>query len=78
MPLLRQYDREGWKDSPGRCRHLNMSRITISRPMIRLRLKGRTNDRLRLSHLSNHMITAEDTTRSTPGLATVRIAGKTT
>ena len=57
--------------------------------MIRLRQTGRTNDRplngrpgvtsqrqeiyLRLIHLRNRMITAEDTTRITPGLANVRI-----
>jgi transposase len=69
--------------------HFNMYRITISRLMIRLRQTGRTNDRplngrprvtsqrqeiyLRLIHLRNRMITAEDTTRRTSGLANVRI-----
>jgi hypothetical protein len=70
-----------------------MSWITISRLMIRLRQTGRTNDRssngrpcvtsqrqdrhLRLIHLRNRMITAEDTARRTPGLANVRISGQT-
>jgi hypothetical protein len=62
--------------------HFNVSRITISRPMIRLRQTGRTNGKprnggmrvtsqrqdrhLRLIHLRNRMITAEDTARRTP------------
>ena len=61
--------------------------------MIRLRQTGRTNDRprndrprvtsqrqdrhLRLIHLRNRMITAEDTARRIPGLANVRILGQT-
>ena len=69
--------------------HFNVSRITIFRLIIRLRQTGRTNDRprngrprvasqrqnrqLRLIHLRNRMITAEDTVRRTPGLANVRI-----
>ena len=73
--------------------HFNVSRITIFRLMIRLRQTGRTNDRprngrprvasqrqnrqLRLIHLRNRMITAEDTVRRTPGLANVRISGQT-
>ena len=72
---------------------INVSRITISRLMIRLRQTGRTNDRLRncrrhvtsqcqdrhlrLIHLRNRMITAEDTARRTPGLANVRISDQT-
>ena len=73
--------------------HFNVSRITISRLMICLRQTDRTNDRplngrprvtsqrqdrhLRLIHLGNRMITAEDTVRRTPGLANVRISGQT-
>jgi hypothetical protein len=73
--------------------HANVSGITISRLMIRLRQTDRTNDRprngrprvtsqrqdrhVRLIHLRNHMITAEDTARRTPGLANVRISGQT-
>ena len=73
--------------------YFNVSRITISRPMIRLRQTGRTNDRLRngktrvtsqrqarhlrLIHLRNRMITAVDTARRTPGLAKFRILGQT-
>ena len=68
--------------------HFNVSRITISRLTIRLRQTGRTNDRprndrphvtpfLRLIHLRNRMVTAEDTVRRTPGLANVRISGQT-
>ena len=72
--------------------HFDVSRIIISRLMIRLRQTGRTNDRprngrprmtsqrqdrhLRLIHLRNRMITAEDTARRTPGLANVRISGQ--
>ena len=73
--------------------HFNVSRITISRLMIRLRQTGRTNDRprngrprvtsqrhdrhLRLIHLRNRMITTENTTRRTRGLVNVRISGQT-
>ena len=73
--------------------HFNVSRITISMLMIRLRKTGRTNERIRkdrprvtsqrqdrhlcLIHVRNLMITAEDTARRTPGLATVRISGLT-
>ena len=73
--------------------HFNVSRITISMLLIRLRKTGRTNDRLRkdrprvtsqrqdrhlcLIDVRNLMKTAEDTARRTPGLATVRISGKT-
>jgi len=69
--------------------HFNVSRITISRLMIRLRQTGTTNDRprndrprvtsqrryrhLRLIHLRNRMITA----RRIPGLGNVRILGET-
>jgi hypothetical protein len=61
--------------------------------MIRLRQTGRMNDRprngrsrvtslrqdrhLRLIHLRNRMITAEDTARGIPGLANVLISGQT-
>jgi hypothetical protein len=60
--------------------------------MIRLRRIGRTNDRprngtarvtskrqdrhVRLIHLRNRMITAEDTARRTPGLTNIRISGE--
>ena len=68
--------------------HFNVSRITISRLMIRLRqtdnrngrprVKSQCQDRhLRLIHLRNRMITAEDTVRRTPGLANVRMSGQT-
>ena len=73
--------------------HFNVSRITISRLMIHLWQAGRTNDRpsnsrphvtsqhqdrhLRLIHLRNHMITAENTACRTPCLASVRILGQT-
>ena len=73
--------------------HFNVSRITIARLMIRLRQTGRRNDRhrngrprvisqredrhLRLIHLWNRMITAEDTARRTPGLVNVRISDQT-
>ena len=73
--------------------HFNVSRITISMLMIRLRKTGRTNERLRkdrprvtsqrqdrhlcLIHVRNLLITAEDAARRTPGLATVRISGHT-
>ena len=68
--------------------HFNVSRITISRLMIRLRQTGGTNDRHRngrsrvmsehqdkhlfLIHLRNRMITAEDTARRISDLANVR------
>jgi transposase len=72
--------------------HFNVSRITISRLMIRLRQTGRTNDRPRngrprvtsrhdrhlcLIHLWNRMMTAEDTARRTHDLANIRILGQT-
>ena len=73
--------------------HSIVSRITILRLMIRLRQTGRTNDRprngmprvtsqrqdthLRLFHLRNSMITAEETARRIPGLVNVRISGQT-
>ena len=73
--------------------HFNVLRITISRLMIRFRQTGMTNDRprigrpcvtsqrkdihLRLIHLRNRMITAEDTARRTPGIANVWISGHT-
>ena len=73
--------------------HFDVSIITISRLTIRLRQTGNTNDRprndrprvtsqhqdrhLRLNHLRNRMITAEDTARRTPGLANVRISDYT-
>ena len=64
--------------------HLNVSRKTIPRLMIRLPQTGRTNDRLRNgrlgatyqrqdSYLRLRMRTAEDTARGTPGLASVQI-----
>ena len=69
--------------------HFNVSTITISWLMIRLRQAGRTNDRshndrprvtsqcqdghVRLIHPRNRTITAEDIARRTPGLANVRI-----
>ena len=72
--------------------NLNVSEITISRLMIRLRQTGRMNDtprngrprvtsqrkdiHLRLIHLRNRMITAEDTARRTPGLTNIRISGQ--
>ena len=100
MPRLRQYDceRAVGMVQAGMARQaiaddFNMSRITISRLMIRLRQTDRMNDRphndrpyemsqrqdrhLRLIHLRNHMITAEDTARRTFGLANVRILGQT-
>ena len=100
MPRLRQNDREravGFVQAGMTHQvitdHFNVSRITISMLMIRLRQKGRTNDRprngrpretsqrqdrhLRLIHLRNCMITAEDTARRTPGLANVQILDQT-
>jgi transposase len=54
MPWLRQSDREravgmiqGGMSHPGVADHFHVSRITISRLMIRLRQTGKTNDRLR-------------------------------
>jgi transposase len=66
-------------------KHFNVSRITISRLIIRLRQTGRTNGRPRVTsqrqdrhvcliHLRNRMITAEDTARRTSGPANVRIS----
>jgi hypothetical protein len=73
--------------------HFSVHRITISRLMIRRRQTGRTNDiprnvrphltsqcqdrHVRLIHLRNRMITAEDSARRTHGLANVRILGQT-
>ena len=73
--------------------HYNVSKITISRLMIRLRQTGRTNDiphngrprvtsqrqdrHLRIIHLRDRMITAEETARRTPVLTNVRISGQT-
>ena len=73
--------------------HFNVSRITFSMLMIRLRQTGRTNDRPRndrphvtsqrqdihlcLIHLRTRMITAEDTARIIPGLTNVRISSHT-
>ena len=73
--------------------HFNVHRITIARLMIRRRQTGRTNYRprndspretsqhqnshLRLIHIRNRMITAEDIARRTPGLANVLISGQT-
>jgi transposase len=73
--------------------HFNVSRITSSRLMIRLRQTGRTNDgprngrprvtsqhqdrHLRIIHLRDLMKTAEDTAHRIPGLANVRISGQT-
>jgi transposase len=73
--------------------HFNVSRITISRLMIRLRQTGRSNDRprngrprvtsqrqdrhLRLILLWNRMITAEATARRTSDLANIHISGQT-
>ena len=71
--------------------YFNVSRITISRLIIRIRQTGTTNDRPRsrrpyvtsqcqerhvcLINLQNRMLTAEDTARRTPGLPNVRISG---
>ena len=82
-----------WNDSSGRADHLNVSRITISRLIIRLRQTDRTNDRpcsgksrvtsqredrhLRLIHLQNRIKTVDDTARRTPGLANVRFSRQT-
>jgi transposase len=100
MPRLRQNDRDravgmiqAGMTHQAVADHFNVSGITISRLMIRLRQTDRTNDRprngrprvtsqrqdrhVRLIHLRNHMITAEDTARRTPGLANVRISGQT-
>ena len=73
--------------------HFNVTRITMSRLIICLRQTGGTNDRprnsrprvtsqlqdrhLRIIHLRNRMIMAEDTARITPGLANVRISDQT-
>ena len=67
--------------------HFNVSRITISRLMIRLRQTGRTNGRprvtsqrqdrhLRLNHLGNCMMMNQVTACRTPDLAHVRISGQ--
>ena len=100
MPRLRQNDREravgmvqAGMTHQAVADHFNVSRITISRLMIRLRQTGRTNDRphsgrphvksqpqnryLRLIHLRDHMIMAEDIVRRTLGLANVRILDQT-
>ena len=100
MPRLRLNDRERAKGMvqtgithQAVANHFNVSRITISRQMIRLRQTGRANDgprngrrrvtsqrqdrNLRLNHLWNRMITAEVTARRTPGLAKVRISDQT-
>ena len=89
MPQLRQNDRDravgmvqAEMAQQAVADNLNVSEITISRPMIRLRQIGRTNDRprngrprvtsqhqdrhLRLIRLRNRMITVEDTARRTP------------
>ena len=71
--------------------YFNVSRITISRLMIRIRKTGTTNDRPRsrrpyvtsprqerhlcLINLRNRMLTADDTARRTPGLPNIRISG---
>jgi transposase len=100
MPWLRQNDREramgmiqAGMTHQAVADHFKVSRITISRLIIRLRQTGRTNVRprsgrprmtsqrqdrhLRLIHLRHHMITAEDIARGTPGLVNVRISGQT-
>jgi transposase len=100
MPRLRQNDRErsvglvqAGMTHHAIADHFNVSRITISRLMIRRRQTGRTNYRprndslretskhqdshLRLIHIRNRMITAEDIARRTPGLANVLISGQT-
>jgi hypothetical protein len=72
--------------------HFNVSRITISRLMIRLRQTGRMNDRprndrprvtsqrqdrhLRFIHFWNRIM-ADDTARRTHGLTNVGISGQT-
>ena len=100
MPRLRQYDREraagmfqaGITHQVVADDYFNVSRIIISRLLIRLRQTSRTNDRplndrprvtlqrqdrhLRLIHLRKPIITAENTVRRTPGLANVRILGQ--
>ena len=92
MPRLHQNDRERaagmvqaemTRQAVGN--HFNVSIITISRLMIRLRQTGRMNNRpcngrpritsqrknrhLRIIHLRNPMIMAGDTAHRTPGLA---------
>ena len=73
--------------------HFNVSTITISMLMIRLRQTGRTNDRphngkswvtsqrrhryLLLIHLRYRKITVNDTDRRTPDLANVRLSDQT-
>jgi transposase len=82
-----------WNDSSGRADHLDVSRITISRLIIRLRQTDRTNDKpcsgksrvtsqredrhLRLIHLQNCKITVDDTARRTPVLENVRFSRQT-
>ena len=96
MPRLSQNDREqtlgmvqAGMTHQAVADHFNMSRITISRLMIRLRQTGRTNGspcngrrrvmsqrqhrHIRLIQLRKSMTTTEDTTRRTSGLANVRI-----
>jgi DNA-binding transcriptional regulator LsrR (DeoR family) len=97
MTRLLQYDREravimiqAGMTHQAIADHFNVSRITISRLVIRLRQTNRTNDRprnvrarvtsqrqnihLRLFHLQNRMITTEDTDRRTSDLANDRIS----
>jgi transposase len=100
MPRLRQNDREravgmaqAGMTHQAVADHFNVSRITSSRLMIRLRQTGRTNDgprngrprvtsqrqdrHLRIIHLRYLMKTAEDTAHRIPGLSNVRISGQT-
>ena len=72
--------------------HFNVSRITISRLMIRVQQTGRANDKprsgrtcvtsqrqnrhIRIIYLWNFMITAMDTASRTLSLANVQIAGQ--
>ena len=72
--------------------HFNVSRITISRLMIRVQQTGRANDKprsgsmrvtsqrqdrhIRIIHLWNFMITAADAPSRTPSLANVQIDGQ--
>ena len=101
MPRLRQNDRErsvgmvqaGMTHQAVADHHFNVSGITISRLVIRLRQTGRTNDRprngrmpvtsqrqdrhLRIIHLRNPIISVEDTARRKLGLVNIRISGQT-
>jgi len=93
MPRLRKNDREravgmvqAGMTHQAVADHINVSIITISRQMFRLRQTDRTNNRtrngrarvtsqrqdrhLRLIHLRNSMITADDTARRTYCLTT--------